>query len=336
MITVAEALEKITDLFAPLASETIPLGQAAGRVLAQDVSARRDQPPFAASAMDGYALRQSDMKSLAKMTVIGESAAGSGFDGVVENGTTVRIFTGAPVPVGADYVVMQENVTRERDVITLTEAENTRNNIRVLGDDFKVGDTVRAPRVLTSGTVALLASMNIADVPVRKRPVVALIATGNELVMPGETPGPDQIITSNNYGLAALLSDAGADVRMLPIARDTADSLRFVLGLCMGADLIVTIGGASVGDHDIVRDVATEMGLETAFYKVAMRPGMPLMAGRLMGIPMIGLPGNPVSSIVCGHVFLRPAMAKMQGLGGSALARENSASCQSDGRERTA
>lgn len=323
MISVDQALEKITDLLTPLAIETVPLGQAAGRVLAKNVSAKRSQPPFRASSMDGYAVKKPDKMLNATFTVIGESAAGSGFAGQVHQGEAVRIFTGAPVPEGADHVVIQENVTRAGNVITINDGDNISCYIRPLGDDFNVGDTIIAPRMLDSGLISLLASMNIDEVPVRKRPIVALVATGNELVMPGETPGNDQIIASNNFGLAALLAAAGAEPRMLPIARDTSESLRFVLGLCKGADLIVTIGGASVGDHDIVRDVATEMGLETAFYKVAMRPGKPLMAGRLMGVPMVGLPGNPVSSMVCGHVFLRPALAKMQGLEGRALARES-------------
>jgi molybdopterin molybdotransferase len=322
MITVPQALEKITGLFAPLPEEMVSLRHASGRILARDVAATRNQPPFAASSMDGYGVLDSDVKSGAKLAVIGEAAAGSGFDGNVRSGQAVRIFTGAPIPYGVERVVIQEDVTRSKDVITISQAVETALFIRPAGDDFKIGDIMSAPRKLTPADVALLASMNIAEVPVRRRPVVALIATGNELVMPGETPGPDQIIASNNFGLAALLEAEGAEIRMLPIAKDTPQSLTLALKLCKGADLIVTIGGASVGDHDIVQSVASELGLKTEFYKIAMRPGKPLMAGMLDGTPMIGLPGNPVSSMVCGYVFLRPALNVMKGLGGHPLPRE--------------
>ncbi len=322
MITVTEALQQVTDLFTPLEVETVPLREAAGRVLAQNVQATRNQPPFAASAMDGYAIRASELQVGATFRVIGEAAAGNAFDGRVNPGETARIFTGAPVPEGVDHVVMQEDVTRAENVITISQTFEDKPYIVPLGDDFAVGDEVSAPLRLRASHVALMASMNIAEVPVFRRPIIALVATGDELVMPGETPGPDQIIASNSFGLAAMLEAAGAEIRMLPIAKDTPQSLRLVLTLCAGADMIVTIGGASVGDHDIVHSVATELGLETSFYKVAMRPGKPLMAGRLMGIPMVGLPGNPVSTMVCGQVFLIPAVQKMLGLGSDPLERE--------------
>jgi molybdopterin molybdotransferase len=322
MLSVSEALKNITNLFIPLPVELVPLRAASGRVLAEDLIAKRDQPPFAASSMDGYGVSNDAVKPEAEFTVIGESAAGSGFDGVIGAGEAVRIFTGAPVPEGVDRVVIQEDITRNGNVITIAEHVETSHFIRPAGDDFRVGDVISAPRRLTPADIALLASMNIADVPVRRKPIVALLATGDELVMPGEEPGPDQIIASNNFGLAALLEDQGADIRMLPIAKDTPQSLTLALKLAQGADLIVTIGGASVGDHDIVQSVASDLGLETAFYKVAMRPGKPLMAGKINETPMIGLPGNPVSSMVCGHIFLRPAVHVMLGLGDFPLSRE--------------
>ena len=322
MLSVVEAIDRIASLFSVLPAETVPLRQAADRILAEDVIAKRDQPPFAASAMDGYAVIDEDATPGAKFDVIGESAAGSGFTGTVSTGQAVRIFTGAPVPEGANRVIIQEDVTRDQDVITLGNTLETSKFIRAAGDDFKIGDRISAPRRLSPADLALLASMNIANVPVRRRPVVALLATGDELVMPGEEPGPDQIIASNNFGLAALLEQEGAEIRMLPIAKDTSQSLMLALKLSQGADLIITIGGASVGDHDIVHSVATDLGLETEFYKIAMRPGKPLMAGTLNGTPMIGLPGNPVSAMVCGNIFLRPALNKMLGLGGLPLSRE--------------
>ena len=198
--------------------------------------------------------------------------------------------------------------------ITLRQTLDTGTNIRPLGQDFRAGSSL-PPRLLRPNDIALLAAMNIAELPVTRRPDVAIIATGDELVMPGESPRADQIIASNSFALKAMVEDAGGTARMLPIARDTESCLRSVLDMAQGADLIVTIGGASVGDHDLVSRVAVQMGMERAFYKIAMRPGKPLMAGRLHGVPMLGLPGNPVSAIVCGHLFLVPMLRAMLGLG---------------------
>ncbi len=312
MITVAVALDRLFALVTPLPSEDVALTQASGRVLSRSVHALRNQPPFAASAMDGYAIR-ADFTAGETLKIIGESAAGRGFSGSVEHGQTVRIFTGAPLPDGADIVAIQEDVTRSSGDITLGPDVGP-SNVRLMGADFRVGDTLDAPRRLSPSDIALLAAMNIAQVTVSRRPVVAIIATGDELVQPGELPGPDQIIASNSYGLQALLRELGAEARLLPIARDTLDSLAFSLKLAQGADLILTIGGASVGDHDLVGQAAGLAGMEQAFYKVAMRPGKPLMAGRIGASMMIGLPGNPVSAMVCGHVFVAPVIRAMLGL----------------------
>ena len=314
MISVADALARLFALVTPTGVETVPLRAASGRVLARPVAALREQPPFAASAMDGYALRASEALPGAHFAVVGESAAGSLWPGHVRPGEAVRIFTGAPVPDGADFVVIQEDVTRSGDRITLGERVEPNPNIRPAGADFRPGDVFAAPRRLRPADIALLAAMNHAALPVHRRPEVALVATGDELVQPGETPGPGQIVASNSYGLAALFEAAGARVRMLPIARDTEASLVAALEHARGADLTVTIGGASVGDHDLVGKVAAGLGMETSFYKVAMRPGKPLMAGRLHGAPLVGLPGNPVSAMVCGTIFVSPMLAAMQGL----------------------
>ena len=310
MISVADALDALFDLVDPLAAETVDLRQAAGRVLARGVHALRTQPPFDASSMDGYAVKAEVVEQDALFKVIGEAAAGHAWDGTLGPGQAVRIFTGAPIPAGASFVVIQEDVDRKGDLITITGAPD-KDNIRPAGGDFKTGDVLTAPRRLAPADIAVLASMNIAQVPVVRQPVVALISTGDELVMPGETPRPDQIIASNTFGLAAMLENQGASVRVLPIARDNPASLSQAFALAQGVDLIVTIGGASVGDHDIVADVAQQSGMEQAFYKVAMRPGKPLMAGRMGNTPMIGLPGNPVSALVCGTVFLSPVLRKM-------------------------
>ncbi|MBL4872968.1 MAG: molybdopterin molybdotransferase MoeA [Rhodobacteraceae bacterium] len=322
MISVSEALNHIFTLANKLESETVPLAQAAGRVLAKDVSARLTQPPFSSSAMDGYAVVNTEAQAGMTLNVIGESAAGDRFQGRINEGEAVRIFTGAPVPEGADCILIQEDAIRDGDTITVRENRDTKTYIRPAGGDFSEGDVVSAPRKLTASDIALLASMNIPEVPVTRKPIVALIANGNELVMPGEKPGPDQIVCSNNFGLKALLEEHGAEVRMLPIARDTVDSLKQAMDLSAGVDLVITIGGASVGDHDLVHKVAADRGMALEFYKVAMQPGKPLMAGTMDGIPMVGLPGNPVSSMVCGHIFLRPMLNVMLGFDAAPLARE--------------
>ena len=318
MIPVSQALDALFDLISPLEIELVPLRNANTRVLAETQFATRTQPPFAASSMDGYAVKAAEVEDDCMFKVIGESAAGHAWHGKVGAGQAVRIFTGAPVPEGADFVVIQEDVTRRGDLITLNRDISPKTNIRPAGVDFMQGDPLSAPRILQPADIALLASMNIAQIPVFRRPKVALISTGDELVMPGQTPKPDQIIASNTFGLAAMLENIGAQVRILPIARDNASSLRTAFGLAKGADLVITIGGASVGDHDLVAPVAAELGMEQSFYKVAMRPGKPLMAGRLGNMAMVGLPGNPVSAMVCGTVFVAPMIRVMLGLAKSA------------------
>lgn len=316
MITVEEALERVFALVHPLPSEIVPLVRANGRLMHGPAMALRDQPPFAASAMDGYAIN-GDATPHAAFSVIGEAGAGHAFNAALLPGEAIRIFTGAPVPDGATRVVIQEDVDRIGTQITLCQNLDAGTNIRPSGQDFRAGDQL-PPRLLRPNDIALLAAMNIAEVAVTRRPVVAIIATGDELVMPGETPNADQIIASNSFALKAMIEDAGGIGRMLPIARDTEGALRTVLEMALDADLIVTIGGASVGDHDLVGKVSGQMGMERAFYKLAMRPGKPLMAGRLRGVPMLGLPGNPVSAIVCGHLFLLPMLRAMLGHGAHA------------------
>jgi len=321
MISVAEALDQLFELAHPLGVETIPLVETVGRVLAEDVRATRDQPPFDSSAMDGYAVTQATPGDVFR--VVGESAAGHRFDGPVGDGEAVRIFTGAPVPEGTRRIVIQEDVTRDGDKITATGDLGGNTHIRPAGGDFGVGDTVAAGRIIGPNDIALMASMSIPDVPVTRRPRVALISTGDELVMPGETPNADQIIASNTLGLHALMRVLGAEPRLLPIAKDNEPSLRTALEMARGADLIVTIGGASVGDHDVVANLAPKLGMTQSFYKVAMRPGKPLMAGRFGDAMMIGLPGNPVSAMVCGHVFVAPVIRAMLGLPAQATPRSH-------------
>ncbi|UWR23762.1 gephyrin-like molybdotransferase Glp [Sulfitobacter sp. S190] len=323
MIPVEAALDALFALTRVMPVEEVPLRAAAGRILARDVTARRTQPPFAASSMDGYALRRAEVEPDAMFKVIGEAAAGHSFAGTVKAGQAVRIFTGAPIPDGADFVVIQEDTTRRGDLITLGHRIGPKDNIRPAGGDFAKGQRLAAPQRLRPADIALMAAMNIPEVPVFARPDVAIIATGDELVQPGDTPGPNQIIASNNYGLAAQLEAMGARARLIPIARDTPAALTRAFELAQGADLVITIGGASVGDHDLVAPVAAELGMEQSFYKVAMRPGKPLMAGRLGETMMIGLPGNPVSALVCGTVFVAPVIRAMQGLAQTAAPRRH-------------
>jgi molybdopterin molybdotransferase len=308
MILVEEALARCLALAERLPSENVPLTEAAGRWMCAPAIAARDQPPFPASAMDGYAV-QGNPGPDDNFLVIGEAGAGHAFGGQVGPGQAVRIFTGAPVPQGATRVIIQEDVVRIDDRIILKEGLDAAAHIRPQGQDFRQGDSL-SPRRLRPNDLALLAAMNIPAVRAARRPVVAIVATGDELVMPGEDPRPDQIIASNSFALKAMVEAEGGTTRLLPLARDNEAELATVLGLAEGADLIVTVGGASVGDHDLVGKVA---GLEHSFWKLALRPGKPLMAGRLNGVPMLGLPGNPVSAIVCGHLFLLPMIRAMQG-----------------------
>ena len=317
MLSVDEARRKILDLVTVVAAETVPLDRACGRVLAHPVVAQRPQPPFPASAMDGYAVINADVAPGARLRVIGEAPAGHAWRGELRQGEAVRVFTGAPMPEGSDRVVIQEDTTRDGETVVLGATLDAQHYVRPAGVDFDAGFEFCPRRRLTPRDVALLAAMNSEAVSVYRQPEIAIAATGDELVPPGGAPKDDQIISSNTYGLAALFEMAGAKVRCLPIAADTQPAVESVLALAEGADLLVTTGGASVGDHDIIARTQAEPQHETTFYKVAMRPGKPLMAGRRNGIPMIGLPGNPVSTMVCATIFILPAIQQMSGLPGS-------------------
>ncbi|MEM7422266.1 MAG: gephyrin-like molybdotransferase Glp [Pseudomonadota bacterium] len=314
MISVAEALDRLFALVPVMETERVGLSQAHGRILAEPVVAARDNPSFDASAMDGYAVRSSEAGDGAVLDVVGEAAAGHRFSGTMPPGSAVRIFTGAPLPAESDSVLIQENARRDGNRIIVTEAPSSGAHIRAAGNDFTAGSRIESPRRISPRDVALFAAMNVPEVTVARRPVVALIPTGDELVHPGEAPGPDQIITSNNLGLAAMLTQIGAVPRLCPIARDNRSSLLQALDVAKGSDFVVTLGGASVGEHDIVAEVYGDAGLSLDFYRIAMRPGKPLMAGRLGDAVMIGLPGNPVSAMVCGEIFLRPALEASMGL----------------------
>lgn len=315
-LSVEEALEKIVADVRPTAAEPVPIEQAAGRVLAEPLLALLTQPPFDASAMDGYAVRAEDVRKLpAKLKVIGHAAAGHPFDGHVGAGEAVRIFTGAPVPDGADAIVIQENTAASGGMVEVLEGQPDRGHIRPRGFDFRQTDMlIAAGRRLGPREVTLAAAAGHGEVPVHRRPVVAVLATGDELVPPGTLPGPGQIISSNPLGVAALLNQAGAETRLLGIARDNHDSLIQHIEAARDADVLVTIGGASVGDHDLVGPVLQSLGMTLAFWKINMRPGKPLLHGRLGGLRVIGLPGNPVSALICTRVFLLPLLRTLLGL----------------------
>jgi len=290
MISVAEALAKVTGGVRPLAAEQVSLADALGRVLAEHVASRITNPPVAVSAMDGYAVRAADVARVpATLRVIGESAAGSGFDGTVGAGEAVRIFTGAPLPAGADAIVIQEDTDSDGDgdAVTVNEAAPEGHFIRPAGLDFTAGDVLlSAGTLLTARDVGLLAGMNVPWLNVRRRPRIAFCATGDEVVMPGDPVGPTQIVSSNSIALAAYVRAFGGEPVNLGIARDNEDSLGRALDGARGADMLVTIGGASVGDYDLVQKVLGDQGLDLGFYKIAMRPGKPLIFGHLGDIPV--------------------------------------------------
>ncbi|ACB25079.1 molybdopterin molybdotransferase [Methylobacterium sp. PvP062] len=318
LIPVAEALARVlASVAAPVEAETVPLARAGGRTLAADVVASRTQPPFPASAMDGYAVRSADAAMVgATLRLIGTSAAGHGFPGRIGAGEAVRIFTGAPVPEGADAILIQEDAAAEAGAVRVLEPVEPARFIRRAGLDFTAGQTlIPAGTSLDARRLALAAAAGHPRLPVRRRPRVAILATGDELVEPGATPGWDQIVASNSLALGALAAEAGADIVDLGIAGDDHDALAdaFRRARAARADLLVTLGGASVGDHDLVQAALAKEGLELGFWRVALRPGKPLMHGRLGDMLVIGLPGNPVSSIVCGLLFVVPAIRALQG-----------------------
>jgi molybdopterin molybdotransferase len=317
LMPVADALAAILEGSAPLGEEMVALDAAYHRVLARDIAAKRTQPPQAMSAMDGYAVRAADAASVgARLKVIGEVAAGKPFDRALGAGEAARIFTGGVIPDGADAVVIQEDTDVDGNAIRLTEAAVKGRHIRAAGIDFREGDVLlSAGNRLSDRDLSLAASMNFPELPVRRRPKVALLATGDELVMPGNTPGPGQIVYSNGYALRALVRAEGADTVDLGVAADTlaATTAGIRCARDSGADILVTTGGASVGDHDLVKTALEAEDVKIAFWKIAMRPGKPMMHGRLGGMRVIGVPGNPVSSYVCTLLFVVPLIRALAG-----------------------
>ncbi len=316
MISSDEALSRIFELTPQISdTESIPLIAAFDRVLAEAVVAERDQPPFPSSAMDGYAVRHQDIVRGIPLRIIGESAAGKAFKAPILQGEAVRIFTGAPVPDGADRIIIQEDAHLSCNRLRMADNAEQNRFIRPAGGDFEAGSQIDSHQRISPSTAALIAAMNVAEVSVVRKPDIAIIPTGDELRMPGAVLGADEIVASSGYGLAAILTAAGAKPRLMPIARDTENDLVSALRLAADADMVVTLGGASVGDRDLVLPAAISLGMELSFHKVSVRPGKPLLAGKLFDKPIIGLPGNPVSALVCCLVFVLPAVNAMLGLG---------------------
>jgi len=317
LLSVAQALARVLDGVAPVPAEPVAIAQAHGRVLAADLASLRTQPPDALSAMDGYAVRAEDVaKAPARLRVIGEVAAGHPFEGAVGRGDAVRIFTGGVLPSGADTVVIQERTERDDTSLTVTAPSGIGRHVRARGLDFGEGDVLlTAGRRLRDRDVALAAAMNHPHVSVRRTPRVALLATGDELVAPGTAPAPGQIVYSNGFALAALARAEGAEVIDLGIVPDRVDDTIAAIDAAARehADVLVTTGGASVGDYDLVQQSLAARGMALSFWKVAVRPGRPMMHGVLGGMRVLGLPGNPVSAYVCGFLFLVPLIRRLLG-----------------------
>ena len=313
LLPVEEARSRILSNVKPLASENIPLGQALGRVLAKPLSANRDQPPFNASAMDGYAVRSED--TAPELSIVGISAAGHAFKGELKPGEAVRVFTGAPVPETSDAVVIQENTKTDGKIVTILQSARTGQNIRPRGLDFKKSEVLLPSSIhLNAKDIGLAAAMNCSIISVRRKPVVAVIATGDELVLPGAKPRADQIVSSNSNALVALAERFGAHVINCGIVKDNLKATERAILKMARANVIVTTGGASVGDHDFIQQALKNAGVKIDFWKIAMRPGKPFMYGRKGKQHVLGLPGNPVSALVCARLFLKPLLDCLQGL----------------------
>jgi molybdopterin molybdotransferase len=315
LVPVEEAVARLLSDVEPLPPEHVALPECLGRALAGDIAARLTQPPFPASAMDGYAVRAAEAAAGARLKVVGVSRAGERFPGALRPGEAVRIFTGAPVPDGADAILIQENAEREGGAINVSEGVAPGRHVRPAGLDFRAGEVLLTDnRRLDARALALAAAMGHATLPVRRKPRVAVLANGDELVPPGTTPGPDQIVSSNGVGLAAFVRELGGEPIDLGIAPDSREAIGAFVGRAGDADILVVAGGASVGEHDLVQAALADKGMALDFWKIAMRPGKPLMVGRVGAMRVLGLPGNPVSALVCSHVFLKPLVRAMLGL----------------------
>ena len=325
LLPVETALERVLEGTVPSKPESVTITDAGGRVLAEPVVSRRMQPSFDASAMDGYAFRSTNASVGARLRLVGEAAAGRRFERVLQGGEAIRIFTGAPLPSGADTVLPQEEANVEGGSLVIGAISQGGQHVRLAGCDFGIGEPLLAPgRRIGARELAVIASANLDVISVRHKPIVAILSIGDELVQPGPTLGPDQTIATNAFAIGEMARNAGADVSDLGIVSDKVGNVTAAATTAASfADVLVTIGGASVGDHDVARPGLAAAGMELDFWRIAMRPGKPLVFGRLGEMAVLGLPGNPVSSFVCGVIFLRPLVTAM--LGTSAASDETPA-----------
>ena len=312
LISVDEALRLIANSCVVTSSEQIDLMKAGARVLAEDITARRNQPPFRASAMDGFALRADQTPG--RFEIIGQAAAGHRFNGQLSDSQAVRIHTGAPVPEGADAIAPIEITKETANRVEVLEKITRGKYIRPRGLDFSEGDVLlKAGQKLTPARLGLAASMDVPIVPVRKKPIIALLASGDELARPGDSRDEDKIVSANSFGLAELLGAHGAQITDLGEAGDNMDSLRDILSRVQNIDMLITSGGVSVGGRDLIRAALEEQGFEAIFHGIAMRPGKPLLFGKMRQAIVMGLPGNPVSALVCAYIFALPCLAHLLG-----------------------
>jgi molybdopterin molybdotransferase len=318
MLTVRDAHARVIAAFEALPSEIVSVADATGRVLAVPPAARLTQPPSDLSAMDGYAVRTADVPAApTTLKLVGQAPAGGSYDHALKPGETVRIFTGGPLPMGADAIVIQEDTKADGEKITVLEAPRPGRHVRKAGLDFASGDTpLNAGRTLTTRDVALAAAMNHPWLSVHRKPRVAILSTGDELVMPGEPVGRNQIVSSSGIAVAALVRGWGGEPMLFDVARDNAALIQSRIAAGAQHDLLITLGGASVGDHDLVQDALKAQGFAMNFWKIAMRPGKPLMFAAKDRARVLGLPGNPVSTMVCALLFMKPAMDRMLGQAG--------------------
>ena len=314
MLKTFEAIKQLLSLTERLSSENIDLLYANNRVLSCDLKSKTINPPQNLSAMDGFAIKKEDKIKFNKLKIIGESSAGKKFEGKLKKGEAVQIYTGAVMPKNSECVIIQEDVKIEKNYIIINDNFDKQDYVRLKGIDFDECFKIKSPIIINPYTKTLLASMNYNTIPVSTKPKIALISTGNELVMPGQDKREDQIYSSISFGLSSLLQNFGANVEILPILVDDKKEIKKAFLNLENFNLIITIGGASEGKYDLIKKTLYELNFQLKFFKISMRPGKPVFAGKLDGTPLVGLPGNPVSAFVCSQILLKPMIEKMLGL----------------------
>tara|TARA_B100001057_G_C22790740_1_gene927509 strand:+ start:403 stop:1599 length:1197 start_codon:yes stop_codon:yes gene_type:complete len=314
MLKTLEAINELLSLIKIMKSEKVNLTVSKGRVVSKLLKSKSTHPSKNISAMDGYAINKNDKIPRKKLKIIGESSAGKKFSGKIKNGECVQIFTGAVVPKGSNCIIIQEDVIKNNNNIIIRNEFDNQDYIRYEGSDFDKSFTIKPPKIITPFTQSLLASMNYTKIPVFIKPSVAIISTGNELVMPGNKKRDDQVFSSVSFGLKGLIEDFGGKAFILPILKDNKNDIQNVFLNLKKYDLVITVGGASEGKYDLIRECLNNLKFKLKFFKISMRPGKPVFAGKLDNMPLIGLPGNPVSALICSQILIKPVIEKMLGL----------------------